>query len=75
MRPDRICEGVLVEALEKALEELPAESANCLLRVRCWGGVSRSCEESGVSVSTLLSRKRYQCCVCANGCRESTQSL
>jgi len=52
--------GVLLEELEAALGELPAEQRNVFLAHE-WEGRSfkELAEESGVSVNTLLSRKRY----------------
>ncbi len=52
--------GVLVEALEEALDELPAEQREVFVAHEVLGrSFKELSEESGVSVSTLLSRKRY----------------
>jgi RNA polymerase sigma factor (sigma-70 family) len=52
--------GVLLEALEEALEELPAEQREVFLAHEVLGrSFKELAEESGVSVNTLLSRKRY----------------
>jgi len=53
-------EGVLLEALEEALEELPTEQREVFLAHEVLGkSFKELSEESGVSVNTLLSRKRY----------------
>ena len=52
--------NVLLDALEEALEELPAEQREVFLAHEVQGrSFKELAEESGVSVNTLLSRKRY----------------
>ena len=52
--------GVLVEALDDALEELPAEQRDVFVAHELMGYSFKDlAEQSGVSVNTLLSRKRY----------------
>jgi RNA polymerase sigma factor (sigma-70 family) len=52
--------GVLLEALEEALEELPAEQRAVFLAHEVAGQSFKELSaETGVSVNTLLSRKRY----------------
>lgn len=51
---------VLVEELEQALAELPAEQREVFLANEIDGrGFREMSEETGVSINTLLSRKRY----------------
>jgi RNA polymerase sigma factor (sigma-70 family) len=52
--------GVLLEALDEALNELPEEQREVFVAHE-WMGQSFKdiSEETGVSVNTLLSRKRY----------------
>jgi RNA polymerase sigma factor (sigma-70 family) len=57
---EEFARGVLVDALEEALEELPAEQREVFVAHEVVGrSFKELSEESGVSVSTLLSRKRY----------------
>jgi RNA polymerase sigma factor (sigma-70 family) len=52
--------GVLMEALEEALDELPADQREVFVAHEVMGrSFKELSEESGVSVNTLLSRKRY----------------
>jgi len=52
--------GVLVEALDDALEELPAEQRDVFVAHELMGYSFKDlAEQSGVGVNTLLSRKRY----------------
>jgi len=52
--------NVLLDALEEALEELPTEQREVFLAHEVQGrSFKELAEESGVSVNTLLSRKRY----------------
>jgi len=52
--------GVLLEALEEALDELPAAQREVFVAHEVMGrSFAEISEESGVSVNTLLSRKRY----------------
>ena len=52
--------SVLLEALEDAVEELPVEQREVFVAHEVMGRSFRElAEESGVSVNTLLSRKRY----------------
>jgi RNA polymerase sigma factor (sigma-70 family) len=52
--------GVLVEALDDALEELPAEQRDVFVAHELMGYSFKDlAEQTGVSVNTLLSRKRY----------------
>ena len=52
--------GVLLESLEEALEELPAEQSEVFIAHEVMGrSFNELAAESGVSVNTLLSRKRY----------------
>ena len=52
--------GVLVEALDDALEDLPAEQRDVFVAHELMGYSFKDlAEQSGVSVNTLLSRKRY----------------
>jgi RNA polymerase sigma factor (sigma-70 family) len=52
--------GVLLEALEDAVEELPVEQREVFIAHEVLGqSFKELAEESGVSVNTLLSRKRY----------------
>src|SRR6201987_4223458 len=52
--------GVLVEALDDALEELPAEQRDVFVAHELMGYSFKDlADHSGVSVNTLLSRKRY----------------
>jgi len=52
--------GVLLESLEEALEELPTEQSEVFIAHEVMGrSFNELAEESGVSVNTLLSRKRY----------------
>ena len=59
--PDAVfARGVLLEALEDALEELPATQREVLLAHEVAGqSFAEMSEETGVSVNTLLARKRY----------------
>lgn len=52
--------GVLLDELDEALDELPEEQRSVFIKHE-WEGYSfkELAEESGVSVNTLLSRKRY----------------
>jgi RNA polymerase sigma factor (sigma-70 family) len=59
--PDAVyARNVLLDVLEEALDELPAEQSDVFIAHE-WLGKSfkEISEESGVSVNTLLSRKRY----------------
>jgi RNA polymerase sigma factor (sigma-70 family) len=52
--------GVLVEALEEALDELPREQREVFVAHEVMGrSFKEIAEESGVSINTLLARKRY----------------
>lgn len=52
--------GVLVETLDDALEELPAEQRDVFVAHELMGYSFKDlAEQSGVGVNTLLSRKRY----------------
>ncbi len=52
--------GVLVEALDDALEELPAEQREVFIAHELMGySFKELAEQSGTSVNTLLSRKHY----------------
>jgi RNA polymerase sigma factor (sigma-70 family) len=52
--------GVLLEGLEAALEELPEEQREVFVAHEIEGrSFKELAEESGISVNTLLSRKRY----------------
>ena len=52
--------SVLMEALEEAVEELPVEQREVFIAHEVMGrSFKELAEESGVSVNTLLSRKRY----------------
>jgi RNA polymerase sigma factor (sigma-70 family) len=52
--------SVLLEALEEAVGELPAEQSEVFIAHEVMGrSFKELAEESGVSVNTLLSRKRY----------------
>jgi RNA polymerase sigma factor (sigma-70 family) len=52
--------GVMVEALDDALEELPAEQRDVFVAHELMGYSFKDlAEQSGVGVNTLLSRKRY----------------
>jgi len=52
--------GVLVEALDDALEELPEEQRDVFVAHELMGYSFKDlAEQSGVSMNTLLSRKRY----------------
>jgi RNA polymerase sigma factor (sigma-70 family) len=52
--------GVLLETLEEALDELPEEQSEIFVAHEVMGrSFKELAEESGVSVNTLLSRKRY----------------
>ena len=52
--------GVLVEALDDALEELPAEQRDVFVAHELMGYTFKDlAEQSGVSMNTMLSRKRY----------------
>lgn len=52
--------GVLLEALEEAIEELPDDQREVFVAHEIEGrSFKEMAEESGVSVNTLLSRKRY----------------
>jgi RNA polymerase sigma factor (sigma-70 family) len=52
--------GVLVEALDDALEELPAEQREVFIAHELMGYTFKElAEQSGTSVNTLLSRKHY----------------
>jgi len=52
--------GVMLEALDEALEELPAEQREVFVAHELLGrSFKEMAEETGVSVNTLLSRKRY----------------
>src|SRR6202012_492499 len=59
--PDAVyARSVLIEALEEALDELPEEQREVFVAHEVLGrSFKELSEESGVSVSTLLSRKRY----------------
>jgi len=59
--PDAVfARGVLMEALEDALEELPAAQREVFLAHEVLGqSFKEMSEETGVSVNTLLARKRY----------------
>ena len=52
--------GVLLDEIEEALEEMPPEQRQVFIAHE-WEGASfkELAEETGVSVNTLLSRKRY----------------
>jgi RNA polymerase sigma factor (sigma-70 family) len=52
--------GVLLDEIEEALEEMPPEHRQVFVAHE-WEGTSfkELAEETGVSVNTLLSRKRY----------------
>ena len=52
--------GVLLDELDEALDELPEEQRSVFIKHE-WEGYSfkELAAESGVSVNTLLSRKRY----------------
>ncbi len=64
--------SVLVEELELALDELPAEQREVFVAHEIGGrSFKELSEESGVSVNTLLSRKRYA----VLHLRESLQSI
>jgi RNA polymerase sigma factor (sigma-70 family) len=50
----------MLEALEDALDELPSEQREVFLATEFEGYSFRElAEESGISINTLLSRKRY----------------
>lgn len=52
--------GVLLEALEEAIEELPDDQREVFVEHELEGrSFKEMAEESGVSINTLLSRKRY----------------
>jgi len=52
--------GVLLEALEEALEELPEVQREVFLAHEVLGrSFAEMSEETGVRVNTLLARKRY----------------
>jgi RNA polymerase sigma factor (sigma-70 family) len=52
--------GLLLEALEDALEELPAEQRDVFVAHELFGRSFKEISaETGISVNTLLSRKRY----------------
>ncbi len=52
--------GVLLEELEEALDELPQEQREVFIAQEIEGRTFREIsEETGVSINTLLSRKRY----------------
>ncbi|HEY5381287.1 MAG TPA: sigma-70 family RNA polymerase sigma factor [Acidobacteriaceae bacterium] len=52
--------GVMLETLDEALEELPAEQREVFVAHELLGrSFKEMAEETGVSVNTLLSRKRY----------------
>ncbi len=52
--------SVLLDALEEALDELPAEQRHVFVAQEIEGRSFRElAEETGVSINTLLSRKRY----------------
>jgi RNA polymerase sigma factor (sigma-70 family) len=59
--PDAVfARGVLMEALDEALEELPAEQREVFVAHEVMGrSFKEIAEGTGVSVNTLLSRKRY----------------
>jgi RNA polymerase sigma factor (sigma-70 family) len=59
--PDAVfARGVLLEALEEAVDELPAEQREVFLAHEVLGrSFKELAAESGVSQNTLLSRKRY----------------
>ena len=59
--PDAIfARGVLMEALDEALDELPREQREVFVAHEVMGqSFKEIAEETGVSVNTLLSRKRY----------------
>lgn len=53
-------QAILQDAIEDALDELPAEQRNVFIKHELEGLSFREIsEESGVSINTLLSRKRY----------------
>ncbi len=52
--------GVLIDALEEAIDELPEDQREVFVAHELMGrSFKELSEESGVSVNTLLSRKRY----------------
>jgi len=59
--PDALyARGVLLEALDEALSELPEEQREVFVAHEVMGrSFKEISEETGVSVNTLLSRKRY----------------
>lgn len=59
--PDaELARAVLLEALETAIAELPAEQRDVFVAHELEGrSFKEMAEESGVSINTLLSRKRY----------------
>jgi hypothetical protein len=65
---------VLFEAIEQAVEELPAEQRAVFVAHEIEGrGFREMAEQTGVSINTLLSRKRYAVRPArASGCRACT---
>jgi RNA polymerase sigma factor (sigma-70 family) len=59
--PDAIyARNVLLDALDEALDELPAEQRDVFIAHEVLGrSFNELAEETGLSVNTLLSRKRY----------------
>jgi RNA polymerase sigma factor (sigma-70 family) len=57
---DRLQRGEILAALEAAIEELPAPQRQ-VIRAQALGGVAfrQLAEETGVSIDTLMARKRY----------------
>jgi len=65
-----------VDELELAIEELPKEQREVFVAHELEGrSFKQIAVETGVSLNTLLSRKRYACCICASDWRTFTRNL
>ena len=66
----------LLDEIDEALEELPEEQRSVFIAHELEGySFKELAAETGVSVNTLLSRKRYAVLICAAGCNRSMKNL
>jgi RNA polymerase sigma factor (sigma-70 family) len=60
--------NALLDALELAIDELPEEQRDVIIAHELEGrSFKEMAAEKGMSVNTLLSRKRYASCICGSG--------
>ena len=64
--------SVVLEELQRALDELPPISARFLLRMNSKAVGKGYRVQLGVGINTLLARKRYAVCICADACKRRT---